>query len=177
MPDKKSDHYETPQCAHLRTNGLRCGSPALRNRRFCYFHHRQHDVRALRRRQPSFRFELPLLEDAESIQMSIQDVLAAVHEDRIDVRRAGLLLYGLNTASSNLKRLNCEPRELREQAHNRAFWENNEIARVLLEEIVEGFEAPDSNEEAPSKNDPVETKKPPIVPQPDEQQKNAALAG
>jgi len=27
-----------PTCQHLKVNGIRCGCPALRNRRFCYFH-------------------------------------------------------------------------------------------------------------------------------------------
>lgn len=32
----------TPICRHIRTNGERCGSPALRGQERCFFHHRDH---------------------------------------------------------------------------------------------------------------------------------------
>jgi hypothetical protein len=31
-----------PLCNHVMPNGNTCGSPALRNQRFCYFHQEQH---------------------------------------------------------------------------------------------------------------------------------------
>lgn len=104
-----------PQCEHFKTNGVRCGSPALRNRSFCFFHQRAFDLRQLRRERPGSGLHLPLLEDANAIQIAVQDVVHAVAEDRLDPRRAGSILYGLNTASSNLKRVEFEPRILREQ--------------------------------------------------------------
>ena len=31
-----------PICTHIKANGMRCGSPALRNHSRCYFHLKQH---------------------------------------------------------------------------------------------------------------------------------------
>jgi hypothetical protein len=57
-------------CRHIRTTGHRCGSPALRNEDFCYFHH------TTRRPAPSPKFippdaafDLPRFEDRASIQL------------------------------------------------------------------------------------------------------------
>lgn len=33
-------HANTRQCTHIKVNGIRCGSPALKNEFFCYFHAR-----------------------------------------------------------------------------------------------------------------------------------------
>jgi len=148
--EQKPRQTEIQKCNHIKTNGMRCGSPALRGRRFCYFHHRAHDLRQLRHQRPGYRFELPLLEDANAVQMSLQDVLSAVNEDRIDHRRAGLLLYGLSTAASNLKQVNLEPRELREQADSAALFEDNEIARCLLDAILKGSGLEDAESTQPS---------------------------
>ena len=95
-----NDRKKIPQCEHIKANGLRCGSPALRQRRYCYFHFCAHDLRRRRRQQPNAPFVLPLLEDANSIQMAIQQVAEAVLEERIDNKRAGLVLFALQTAAA-----------------------------------------------------------------------------
>jgi len=124
------NHMGITKCTHIKVNGLRCGSPALRNRDFCYFHHRQNDLRSLRRERPEIRFEFPLLEDANAIQMSIQEVVSGIFEERIDPRRAGLLLYAFSTAAANLKNASFEPKELRQQDE-----QPSELVRILIEEL------------------------------------------
>ena len=104
-----------PQCQHIKTNGIRCGSPALRDHRYCFFHQRAHDLRRMRREKPHNRIHIPLLEDGNAIQLAIQEVAEAIAEDRIDARRAGLLLFAFQTAASNLKRVDFEPQQLREE--------------------------------------------------------------
>jgi hypothetical protein len=47
--------------------------------------------------------QLPTLEDANSIQMAVMQVMEALLRDQIDNKLAGLLLYGLQIASSNLQ--------------------------------------------------------------------------
>jgi hypothetical protein len=47
--------------------------------------------------------QLPTLEDANSIQMALMQVMEALLRDQIDNKLAGLLLYGLQIASSNLQ--------------------------------------------------------------------------
>lgn len=50
--------------------------------------------------------ELPPLEDAASIQLALIEVAQALAANRIDTKRAGLLLYALQVASANAKNLN-----------------------------------------------------------------------
>src|SRR5205085_410060 len=98
-------------CQHVKTNGVQCKSPALRGHDWCYFHG------AINRpRRQSDPFVLPALEDANAIQLAVQEVIEALLGKRIDNKRAGLLLYALQIASANLKRVNFEPYELRDRA-------------------------------------------------------------
>src|SRR5580704_1014496 len=108
------------QCEHIKTNGEFCGSPALRRRNYCYFHltavgrrlriERAHASMRARAAETfdvaiaPVELELPLLEDANSIQIALMQVIDAVLHNRIDSKRAGLVLYGLQTASSNVAR-------------------------------------------------------------------------
>jgi hypothetical protein len=87
-----------PQCHHIKDNGVRCGSPALRGKDLCYFHLRQ------LRQRPTLH--IPILEDRPSIQFAVTQVLRAALEDRIDDARLRTLLYALQVASMNLR--NCE---------------------------------------------------------------------
>ena len=90
-------------CHHIKTNGLRCQSPALLGTAFCYFHARTHAMAA-----PNYiKFDdlkLPLLEDSASIQVAILKITAALLSSRIDARHAGLLLYAVQIASQNIDR-------------------------------------------------------------------------
>jgi hypothetical protein len=101
---------DVPRCQHVKVNGTQCGSPALRSRRHCYFHDRvQHertkisgDVSAKR------RFDLPLLEDADSVQMALMKVIQMLGSGQLDHKTAGLMLYALQTASANLRNVDFE---------------------------------------------------------------------
>ena len=121
-----------PRCSHTRLNGLRCGSPAMKGKRHCYFHRRlqlqQHRNSTRRARQ---RVILPPLEDAASIQFALMEVTQAVLDDRISEKKAGLVLYALQTASHNLRRLDPEPQEqLIRQDYPEAVPEMEKIKRV-----------------------------------------------
>lgn len=100
------------RCQHLKTNGTQCGSPALRRNRFCYFHKRYQEERirltADRRRAPA-TFFLPVLEDANSIQMSLMQIMRLLLTGQIEHKTASLLLYALQTASANLRQTNFRP--------------------------------------------------------------------
>ncbi len=90
------------ECRHIRANGLKCRALAMQETSFCWFH------RAARRRaspEPGEMLSLPPLEDAESIQLALGDVLHRLAAGRIDPRSATTLLYGLQIASSNLRKL------------------------------------------------------------------------
>ncbi len=100
------------RCQHLKVNGTQCGSPALRKQRFCFFHKDWRQKRLqintnIRREQGAVT--LPVLEDANSIQVSLMQVMRLLISAQIDHRTAGLLLYALQTASANLARTTFEP--------------------------------------------------------------------
>ena len=70
-----------PQCQHVKHDGIRCGSPALRGpavreNALCYFHQRQ------ARRMPSGY--VPPLSDRASIQAVLSQVMRAACAGQID---------------------------------------------------------------------------------------------
>jgi len=101
------------RCQHLKINGTQCGSPALRRNRFCYFHKRFQDeqikLSADRARRGVATFILPVLEDANSIQIALMQVMRLLVSQRIDHKTASLLLYALQTASINLRLAKFDP--------------------------------------------------------------------
>jgi len=105
--------HSIPRCQHIKVNGTQCGSPALRRNRLCYFHKSWKQTRivvgAKHARSGRAVFDLPLLEDANSIQLALMQVMRLILSGELDGKTAGLLLYALQTASSNLARTNFEP--------------------------------------------------------------------
>jgi len=99
-----------PRCQHVKVNGTQCGSPALRNRRRCYFHEgaRIEREKFVADQFAQHRFVLPLLEDANSVQLALMRVLQLLAREQMDHKTAGLMLYGLQTASCNLRLTNFE---------------------------------------------------------------------
>jgi hypothetical protein len=128
---------EATICRHIKTNGRRCKSPSLGLSAFCYFHsrlHRRHknlveNSSALVEAHPTpttspsgapqylpdyaeqnpIELDLPPLEDVESIQVSISLLIAALARNRITAKRAAVLLYGLQLASTNARSITIEP--------------------------------------------------------------------
>ena len=95
-------------CDHLKEDGVYCSSPAVRDQRYCYFHlnARARRVQAAHARlhgQARPRFQMPVLDNMHAVQAGIQQVVDALADDRIDNRRAGLLLYALQQAAAGLK--------------------------------------------------------------------------
>ncbi len=103
--------YPVKQCQRMKMNGTQCGSPALRNQKFCYFHQRcsavQFDI-STSAADPAALFFLPVLEDAVSIQATITQVCEHLLNRRLDPKKAGIMLYALQVAASNLDRLSQE---------------------------------------------------------------------
>jgi hypothetical protein len=99
-----------PRCQHIKMNGTQCGSPALRWRRQCFFHERIRRERAKIAADTSAQrgFDLPLLEDANSVQVALMKTIQMLGSGRMDHRTAGLILYALQTASVNLRNAQFE---------------------------------------------------------------------
>jgi hypothetical protein len=96
-----------PHCRHLKEDGAFCQMPALRERNYCFFHLRERG-RRLRMaqeatRQRSSPLVLPSFEDMTAVNAGLTQVAVALTFKRIDQRTAGLLLYALQQAASNLK--------------------------------------------------------------------------
>jgi hypothetical protein len=102
-----------PRCQHIKVNGTQCGSPALRRRRFCFFHHQWRQERislGAEHARQARSFDLPVLEDANSIQIALMQIMRLILRGQIDPKSVGLLLYALQTASVNLRHTEFEPR-------------------------------------------------------------------
>ena len=99
------------RCQHIKVNGTQCGSPALRDEKCCYFH--------MRWRRKSMDVDmnvnvrgtitLPTLEDANSIQVGLVEVMRLLVSNQIDHRTASVLLRALRTAVANLKHTSFQP--------------------------------------------------------------------
>jgi hypothetical protein len=94
-------------CHQIKENGTICRSAALRGRDYCYFHLRLRTRRLAMAQAQSrgerWRLQLPALEDMHAVQAGLMQVMDALAADAIDARRAGLLLYGLQQASCNVR--------------------------------------------------------------------------
>jgi len=103
-----------PRCQHVKMNGTQCGSPALRRRRLCYFHERirREQARIAADGSAKRRFDLPLLEDANSVQVALMKVIQMLGSGEMDHKTAGLILYALQTASVNLRNAEFEVEEV-----------------------------------------------------------------
>jgi len=138
------------RCQHLKINGTQCGSPALRRNRFCFFHKRFQDeqikLSADRARHGVATFVLPVLEDANSIQIALMQVMRLLVSQQIEHKTASLLLYALQTASTNLRMTNfkpfihevvLDPRTVNDTPLDSNLWEDEDFEEEQEEEETE----------------------------------------
>ncbi|MGC2475926.1 MAG: hypothetical protein WA485_16420 [Candidatus Sulfotelmatobacter sp.] len=144
-------------CHHIKINGTQCGSPALRRNRFCFFHKRFQDERiklsADRARRGTATFVLPVLEDANSIQVALMQVMRLLISQQMDHKTASLILYALQTACSNLRQTNfkpfchdvvLDPRDVANTPFDSHIWEDEDFDDEEEEDddVTEGQESP-----------------------------------
>jgi len=87
------------QCMHSsEKDGTRCRATAMHNQYMCY-HHRSDDIPTVIENDP---FEIASLAGHDAIQQALTDVAARLACNRIDFKRAALLLQSLQIATSNL---------------------------------------------------------------------------
>jgi hypothetical protein len=75
----------------------------MRGEQFCYFHQRM--IRGVRTPPQSRLHPIALIEDEESIQVALMEVINALMRNTIDVKRAALILRALNIAARNIRRM------------------------------------------------------------------------
>jgi hypothetical protein len=98
------------ECRHIMPSGNRCHAAALRDKAYCYFHIKHHQVVEPRKR-PGKPMSLPLLVDDASVQLALAMVLREIGSSRLEPARASVLLYGLKIAAQIAKRVaNSRPR-------------------------------------------------------------------
>jgi hypothetical protein len=99
--------YET--CCHVKEDGIYCGSPALRDRKYCYYHlmqrgRRLRRARALRDNLP-YRLEIQSLDNPYAIRAALTDIAQALAAGQLDPRTAGKLLYAVQQVSATNRRI------------------------------------------------------------------------
>lgn len=90
-------------CQHIKVTGVQCGSPAMRGEQFCYFHQRM--LRGVKTPPNARLHPIAQLEDEESIQSSLMEVINALVRNHIDLRRADLIIKALHIAVKNSHRV------------------------------------------------------------------------
>jgi len=111
MPSNKPNKPTAPKppnfknvrnCQHIKVTGVPCGGPPMRGEQFCYFHQRM--LRGVKT-PPNVRIHpVALIEDEESIQVSLMEIINALARNHIDLRRADLMLKALWIAVKNSRR-------------------------------------------------------------------------
>ncbi|HVP49960.1 MAG TPA: hypothetical protein VMT56_01930 [Candidatus Bathyarchaeia archaeon] len=93
-----------PTCRHVKEDGIYCGSPAVRNRQYCYYHLMQRGRRlrralALSRGEPC-QPHIPPLDDLRSIRVALSEIVQGIAAGQLDHRSAGLMLYAIQQATT-----------------------------------------------------------------------------
>jgi len=99
--------YET--CRHVKEDGTYCGSPALRDRKYCYYHlmqrgRRLRRARALRDNLP-YRLEIQSLDNVYAVRDALTDIAQALAAGQLESRTAGKLLYAIQQVSATNRRI------------------------------------------------------------------------
>lgn len=89
-----------PLCSFTKPDGIPCGSPALRGKPLCYYHHRDD----LRQRRAAAAVGKPALHSLRGIQMAITDIVRALGAGTITTRVAGARLYALQQATASINK-------------------------------------------------------------------------
>ncbi len=102
-----------PICEHVKAGGSRCGSPALRDQKYCHHHARVRQLvprthvflpdTPVMQADPTYPYQLPYLEDFEGLHIGYMQFIRGVVDKWIDARRARLVLETLKAAGTNLR--------------------------------------------------------------------------
>ena len=84
-----------PRCQWVRQDGTSCRSPQMKQHIYCFAHRQMAEARELMLR-------LPPPEDANAIQVGLMRIQKSLIEDTISTKKAGLLLYSMQLALTNV---------------------------------------------------------------------------
>jgi len=83
---------------------------------------------------PAAPFFLPVLEDASSIQLAISQVCEHMLHRRLDTKKASVMLYAMQVASSNLARMNREKIQDNDQPNKQESVPASSEASAILQD-------------------------------------------
>jgi len=84
-----------PRCQWVRQDGTSCRSPQMKQHIYCFAHRQMAAAREL-------MLMIPVVEDANAIQVGLMRIQKALIEDTISMKKAGLLLYSMQLAMTNV---------------------------------------------------------------------------
>ncbi len=94
-------------CNFPKPDGSTCASPALRGKKLCYFHQRDHKRRqyaaGVIRRADVLGPRLPRMKSLYDVQVAISEVLHAMADQRLSTQRAGRILFDIQQATIPLR--------------------------------------------------------------------------
>jgi hypothetical protein len=100
-------------CEHIKMGGARCGSPALRDQKYCHHHAGVHRLvprthvflpaDPVMEIDPTYPYQLPYLEDFEALQIGFMQFIRGVADERVQPWQAKLVLDALKAAGTNLR--------------------------------------------------------------------------
>jgi len=99
------------ECRHIKSNGLKCQSPAMRGSQFCYFHGRKRIYVA--RPSRDAQIELPPLDSLASVHAALNQVMIALAAGTITTKRAGVFLNAIQIARQTVCSLPFAPPSLK----------------------------------------------------------------
>ncbi|MGA2203908.1 MAG: hypothetical protein ABSG40_18305 [Terriglobales bacterium] len=141
--------FAAPRCRRVKVNGTQCGSPALRNKNFCFYHQQDRPLTVeCYSEGPHATGEIasPVFEDAHSIQTVIRLVVQMVLQKRLERKTASLLLYALQIASSNLKRMELEKPQPEQVVVNLETESETPMAAITEDETAREISSESSDE-------------------------------
>src|SRR5664279_3436465 len=124
--------YET--CSHVKEDGAYCGSPALRERKYCYYHlmqrgRRLRRARALRDNVP-YRLEIQSLDNLYAVRAALTDIAQALAAGQLESRTAGKLLYAIQqvtSANRRIEQMEAAQLENRKNAPDQTHADNSRV--------------------------------------------------
>jgi hypothetical protein len=104
LRDNLEKANRAPRCEYPRSGGKPCRAPKVRGQKYCNMH------LAMEAARPT-KFNLPALEDANSIQVALTKTAQGLVDGTLDEKVATKLAYVLQVAMSNVGNVDFEPEE------------------------------------------------------------------
>lgn len=115
LPVADEADWALATCEHIRPGGARCGSPALRDQKLCFYHSKVRKTvpknnlflflanPGRKENDPHYAFEFPDLDDVAGLQIAFMQFIYGVAQHRIEEWRARMILSALHGAAANVR--------------------------------------------------------------------------